>query len=255
MNVLFLDYDGVVNNNLWYKDEYGNWDCRFNFPNDESVNNFQAVQWVSEFCEQYDYKIVVTSTWREFDNYQECLRNAGLRDDVEILGKTPQSIFRGRSEEICKWIMDHPETESFIVLDDDLSHLGGLEERVIKCELYRGFGAYEYDEAVALHNKLTWFDPLSDGEIVLPENDKVTALHNKLVADRAAKRDKALSDYVSEVGKRCCVSPDDPDELVSVVNESAKECFEKQLPLLLATFITEEKVYEVRDEIEKNFDK
>lgn len=54
MNVLFLDYDGVVNTPMWDDDGKR---CTFNFPSDNKVNNFQCVQWVSEFCQRYDYKI------------------------------------------------------------------------------------------------------------------------------------------------------------------------------------------------------
>ncbi len=86
MNVLFLDYDGVVNTPMW--DETGE-KCTYNFPQDNKVNNFQCVQWVSEFCQKYGYSIVVSSSWRNRENYRECLLNGGLRDGIEILGKTP----------------------------------------------------------------------------------------------------------------------------------------------------------------------
>ena len=59
--VLFLDYDGVVNTPMW--NEKGTI-CRYNMPKDGKVNNFQAVQWISEFCQKFHFQIVVTSTWR-----------------------------------------------------------------------------------------------------------------------------------------------------------------------------------------------
>ena len=86
MNVVFLDYDGVVNNIIW-DPEKGRAD--YSHPFMGKVNNFQACQWLSEFCEKYDYKIVVTSSWRLYPNYKECLIAGGLRDDIEILTIDP----------------------------------------------------------------------------------------------------------------------------------------------------------------------
>lgn len=45
MNVVFLDYDGVVNTPMWNADGTR---CSFGLPQDSKVNNFQYVQWVSE---------------------------------------------------------------------------------------------------------------------------------------------------------------------------------------------------------------
>ena len=125
MNVLFLDYDGVVNTPMW--DESGSkW--RFNFPEDGKVNNFQAVQWISEFCQKCDYSIVVTSSWRLDSNYRECLINGGLRSDVKILGRTEDLFsprkdleFSGQSRgvEINKYLSDHPEIKNYIIVDDE----------------------------------------------------------------------------------------------------------------------------------------
>jgi len=53
MNILFLDYDGVVNNIIWgHNGERAN----YGTPKDNKVNDYQACQWISEFCEKYDYK-------------------------------------------------------------------------------------------------------------------------------------------------------------------------------------------------------
>ena len=61
--VVFLDYDqdGVVNTSMWNGKGTR---CTYNFPSDNKVNNFQAVQWLSEACQKFHYDIVVTSTWR-----------------------------------------------------------------------------------------------------------------------------------------------------------------------------------------------
>ena len=117
--MIFLDYDGVVNTPMW--NEKGT-SCRYNFPSDGKVNNFQAVQWLSEACKKFHYDIVVTSTWRTHANYQECLINGGLREGIEILGKTERlSVETGwaRGHEIQKYLEDHPEIKYFMIVDDE----------------------------------------------------------------------------------------------------------------------------------------
>ena len=145
MNVVFLDYDGVVNTAMW--DPEGK-RCRYNFPEDNKVNNFQCVQWVSEFCQKYGYSIVVSSTWRYDDNYVECLVNGGLRDGVAILGKTPdiRDDHSTRGDEIRAWLREHPEVDRFLIFDD-VDDVPGLEEHLILCDPDVGFNITKYYEA------------------------------------------------------------------------------------------------------------
>ncbi len=114
--VIFLDYDGVVNTPMW--NEKGT-SCRYGWPRDGKVNNFQAVQWLSEACQKFGYDIVVTSTWRRWDNYKECLINGGLRKGIEVLGKTPIIHGQCRGFEIKSYLTEHPEIEYYIIVDDE----------------------------------------------------------------------------------------------------------------------------------------
>lgn len=147
MNVIFLDYDGVVNTPQWSL-KNSKWICTFNWPRDNKVNNIQAVQWVSEFCEKYDYQIVVSSTWRLHDNYEECLHNAGLRKGIKIIGRT-SICDNGRQEEISLWLSEHPEVERYLIFDDE--NVKGFEDYLIKCDTSTGFGKKEFEYAERLH--------------------------------------------------------------------------------------------------------
>lgn len=154
MNVVFLDYDGVVNTPMWTPDGKR---CCYNFPNDGSVNNFQAVQWLSEFCEKHGYDIVVSSSWRTADNYQECLKNGGLRDSIRILGRTPlPSSGRSRGAEITQWLDEHPDVENYVILDDemfkDFKELH-LLHHVVLCDPVVGMTEYIHDELERGHTK------------------------------------------------------------------------------------------------------
>lgn len=146
MNVLFLDYDGVVNTPMW--DGAGK-RCTFNFPKDNKVNNFQCVQWVSEFCQKYNYKIVVSSTWRMDENYKECLINGGLRENIEIIGATPVLKSASRSDEILEFLIHNDDITDYMIFDDEriddyfINHF-------VHCDPNRGFGIEEFYEAERL---------------------------------------------------------------------------------------------------------
>ena len=85
MNILFLDYDGVVNVPMWdpFTQEF-----TMNMPHHGAVNNRDAVQWVEAFCQIYNFQIVVISDWRLNKNWRECLVNGGLMDSSLILDRT-----------------------------------------------------------------------------------------------------------------------------------------------------------------------
>lgn len=149
MNIVFLDYDGVVNTPMWNEDGT---QCRYNFPSDHAVNNFQAVQWVSEFCQKYDYSIVVTSTWRMDDNYDICLFNGGLRPGICLRGRT--KVLHGtRGEEIELYLKEHPEVTGYLIFDDEADLTEAQKDRLVKTNGDVGFAEYDFKHAVRLHKK------------------------------------------------------------------------------------------------------
>ena len=151
MNVVFLDYDGVVNNIIW-DPEKGRAD--YSHPFMGKVNNFQACQWPSEFCEKYNYKIVVTSTWRLHPNYKECLITGGLRDGIEILGCVGTRL-ETRGDEIMAYLRQHPGIEKWLVLDDEDCSEGHPEitEHQVLCLTNAGFNLEEFELAQKLDAK------------------------------------------------------------------------------------------------------
>lgn len=151
MKVVFLDYDGVVNNIIW--DSEGK-KANYGYPNDNKVNDFQACQWVSEFCEKFGYSIVVTSTWRRHPNYKECLYNGGLRSNIKILGQVDLDISYKykRSELIAKYLKEHPEIDGYLIFDDEYDDITPKYHLVL-CD-HDGFHYTEYHKAVNAHKKL-----------------------------------------------------------------------------------------------------
>lgn len=160
MNVVFLDYDGVVNTPMWDSDGKR---CTYSSASDNKVNNFQAVQWVSEFCQKYEYGIVVTSTWRCWDNYKDCLINGGLRKGIPILGRTPHLFNRTRGDEIQMYLDSHPEIENFLIFDDD-SDMGNLKEHLVKTDTTIGFSMVNYEAAIRKHQNFAIYDAVFEDE-------------------------------------------------------------------------------------------
>lgn len=151
MKIIFLDYDGVVNNLVFHsidgEPDFYSEPLEEYSGRDYKVNDFQAVAWLNKICREFNCKIVVSSTWRGRDDYKECLYNAGFKG--EILGKTPRlngCIYK-RGLEIQKWLDMNKEykIEDFIILDDDsdMEHLMG---HLIQTNTHRGLGYEEYQK-------------------------------------------------------------------------------------------------------------
>ena len=143
--IVFLDYDGVVNTYMW--NERGT-KVSYNYPIDNKVNHFQAVQWLSEFCLKYGFDIVVTSTWREEQNYKECLINGGLRKGIEILGCTKSIEGKTRGDEVNAYLAEHPEIADYIILDDINDFLPRQKNHLILVNHHYGFQNPEYRECI-----------------------------------------------------------------------------------------------------------
>ncbi len=147
MNLVFLDYDGVINTILFKE---GSLIPRLNFPKDGKVNNFQAVMWLNKLCLETNAKIVVTSTWRKWDNYIDVLYNSGLDSKIEVLGKTPE--LGKRCKEIRSYLASITfPVEHFVILDDD--RIGGFEKNQVKCDFWTGFTFHGYQKALSILTK------------------------------------------------------------------------------------------------------
>jgi hypothetical protein len=150
MRVVFLDFDGVVNT-PWWEVKDGKLVSCFAFPEDGKVNNWQAVQWVCDFCSKYGYKVVISSTWRTdgLDTCIRCLKNGGWWDSVEIVGATPV-LHTDRGDEISAWLYEHPEVKEYLIFDDDEDMTVHMN-RLVKCRTSAGFLLDEYLLAESLH--------------------------------------------------------------------------------------------------------
>lgn len=150
MNVLFLDFDGVVNSLIWENGDFG-----YGYPEHGKVNNFQACQWVSKFCKDNDFAIVISSSWRS-DGLTKCaqyLRNGGIWSDIPIIGVTPKIPNGQRGDEISAWLKDNP-ADHYMIFDDD-SDMTIHMDHLIQSNSLVGFTFSEFQLAEQVHKMLS----------------------------------------------------------------------------------------------------
>ena len=135
-NILFLDFDGVLN--LDINNYNGNFKATIPMKN------------LNKFCIENEFKIVVISSWRKSSNYKEILYESGLNKKIHILGAT-ENLERDRESEIIDYLEKNTNVNNFIILDD--GDFNELSKYQVKTIFRNGFDDSKYDEAVKLLNK------------------------------------------------------------------------------------------------------
>lgn len=140
MNIVFLDFDGVLNN-MVSAQRLKTFDT-FDPANVAALNRILEVP---------DTFIVVSSAWRlgrTIEKLQEILTLQGVRGLV--YDTTPRKVanLATRASEIQAWLSKHPETTRFVVLDDSVDGCDAFGERFIKTSYLEGLTEAEADRAI-----------------------------------------------------------------------------------------------------------
>ena len=118
MKIIFLDVDGVLNNRKAFKQ--GKKD---GFPHGVSlVWDPDCVDRLNKIIEKTGAKIVVSSTWRLYDDaYKVLIEVMGIKG--EFIGCTPDHMRMVqdscRGNEISEWMKENKEEGPIVILDDD----------------------------------------------------------------------------------------------------------------------------------------
>lgn len=131
MKVLFLDIDGVLNSHRSCLALGG-------FPYGvEGYNRDQfdevAVRLVRHIVKVAGASIVLSSSWRILHDYEDIAR--GL--ELPIIDCTPR-LAGSRGSEIAAWLAQHPEVETYAIVDDDSDMLDGQVHRFVKTNMDNG---------------------------------------------------------------------------------------------------------------------
>jgi len=159
INVIFLDIDGVMNSHIFYHDRYKKrwlrlktykWflvakfnyiingfkhksislaDYKINPKYYEFSHTFKRLQeetvglkwgWLSDFCNENDYKICISSVWKnhfkETSEWGRALVKLGFNEDIFVGITGERRTLRGT--EIQEWVDSH-DVEKYAILDDD----------------------------------------------------------------------------------------------------------------------------------------
>jgi hypothetical protein len=146
--VLFLDIDGVLNSEEFYKNEFksGNKTSRFDSA---------SVLIAKKIIEEYSLEIVISSTWRfgAIDMLMHELQKNKLIKYLHNDWFTPVIHPAHRGTEIKYWLDIHPEVTDYIIIDDDDNILEEQKNNFVKTCIQRGLKTEHYNRVRAIFSK------------------------------------------------------------------------------------------------------
>ena len=151
MNVIFLDFDGVLNTL-----------SEFTLSAEEKlINKEKRIKILSEICKKYNCKIVIEASIKQFIDEDTLKTDVDWvneifdlfkKYDIKCIGRTPEvkkkindysSYPIWKEYEIRKYLFNHPEIDHYVVIDDDdaqilcgKSDLDMIRNHLVKTEIY-----------------------------------------------------------------------------------------------------------------------
>jgi hypothetical protein len=166
--IIFLDIDGTLNSRQYILQQGDLWDHPSNkyTPDGKFMQSEMdplAVARLNRITDATGAKIVVISTWRlsyldddqGIYRLQDCLLSFGITG--EIIGMTPEHVVPHgsilvanghRGTEVQTWLQEHPEVNSFIILDDET--VMGYSDHQLKTEFETGLLDTHVEQVIAL---------------------------------------------------------------------------------------------------------
>lgn len=150
--VVFLDFDGVLNNEIMYHPGYDN---KFkDEPYPISAFDSNCIDKVNRLFQETGAKMVISSSWRidELERIQNICSRLGLPTEFD---RTPILLDK-RGKEIKQYLNKHPEIDNYVIFDDDSDMLPEQMEHFIKCKEYTGITDEDIEKAIEILNKDKW---------------------------------------------------------------------------------------------------
>ena len=134
MKIIFLDIDGVLNSEKYLR-AFGGIGVSI---------DMSRLELIKEIVVATGALIVLSTSWREhWDKDEAQCDNIGKEinkifglQGLEVFDKTPNLHYR-REREIEEWLMLHPETENFVVIDDMFLDSERIRGHFVKTNNYK----------------------------------------------------------------------------------------------------------------------
>jgi len=139
LKIIFLDIDGVLNSENYYKKVDRT-------KKDWNKFNPLAVEMIRRLIEEFDASIVISSTWRYglVKELKNELIKSGLVKYLHKDWKTPEIYPSHRGEEINLWLDNHSEAIDYVIIDDDENILEEQKNWFIRTDINEGMTEEHY---------------------------------------------------------------------------------------------------------------
>lgn len=180
MKIIFLDIDGVLNHEKWYRS--GKAKEIYEQTKDIKAYNFDPSSWeyIQKLIDNTGAKIVLSSSWRCWDLASTIkeYKDTAFKPIIDnIVGVTPSTMSRNRGEEInrffdivngkttqsspseIEWLTEHPleilsasgeKIEQYVIFDDDTDFTNEQKEHLVHVDCWEGVNEECYNKALSV---------------------------------------------------------------------------------------------------------
>lgn len=163
MRAIFLDIDGVLNGEGtkdWIPVEEL---LAVALPDVPFIGTFGDDKGMTGFCPSLlsrlhrileavpDAEIILSSSWRKrfpLEGIEGWLAKRGFA--IKLAGQTPASNTGHRGDEILAWLSEHPEVESFVILEDGSDVNASLKSNWVQPDCRIGLSEKDVEAAIRI---------------------------------------------------------------------------------------------------------
>ena len=152
MKILFLDFDGVLNN-AEHRSTYGNIGAGIDRT---------KLALVKKLIDATDAKIVLTTSLKTYwnkdpdkcDYYGQVINDEFSKFGLQIYDKTPVLENEKREDEIFQWFVDNSATKNYVAIDDGFLTSGFLMGHFVRTSDKEGLEEEHIEKAIEILNKI-----------------------------------------------------------------------------------------------------